>query len=473
MSAIYDRHSASDGAQVPGAAPNGFGHVAAQLWFGIIAVALITFAANRLHVGTFTSPGVGPGTISLLYLIVIVFVSLRGGFVPSAVVSLIASFCLNYFVMPLVPSLKMKNPLDIVATITFLLTAWVITGMVAQLQARHALLDSLFEQAPPAIALLNVDGRVVRVNQEFTRLFGYTPQETLGRPLTELIGPGESGDEIQRHLELLSQRQRVDAEVVRQRKDGSRLHVLAIGVPVSMPRGQIAVYAMYCDITELKAAETALQTLSIQLMEVQETERRNLARELHDEIGQLLTSLRLLLRPNGDTSADALKTRFEQARTIVDNLLTRVRGLSFDLRPADLDQLGLLPALLALFERYTAQTGVLVSFRHEGVERRFSPQVETGAYRIVQEALTNAARHAGVAEITVRVWTDANNLNLQIEDRGRGFDPEAVLKTPRSSGLIGMQERVKLLKGRMSIESSPGSGTIITAELPLDKTTAT
>ena len=142
------------------------------------------------------------------------------------------------------------------------------------------------------------------------------------------------------------------------------------------------------------------------------------------------------------------------------------------MRPADLDQLGLLPALLALFERYTAQTGVLVNFKHQGVEGRFAPQVETAAYRVVQEALTNAARHAGVAGVTVRVWTDADKLNLQVEDRGRGFDPEVALKAPRSSGLIGMQERIMLLGGRVTIESSPGSGTTITAELPLDKTTA-
>jgi signal transduction histidine kinase len=206
------------------------------------------------------------------------------------------------------------------------------------------------------------------------------------------------------------------------------------------------------------------------LLEIQEAERQHLARELHDEIGQLLTSLRLLLRLNGDSPAEALKARFEPARVIVDDLLGRVRGLSFDLRPTDLDQLGLLPALLAFFERYTAQTGVLVNFKHQGVDRRFAPQVETGAYRIVQEALTNTARHAGVAGVTVLVWTDADKLHLQIDDRGRGFNPEAVLKTPRSGGLIGMQERIMLLGGRMNIESSPGSGTTITAELPFDRT---
>jgi PAS domain S-box-containing protein len=318
-----------------------------------------------------------------------------------------------------------------------------------------------------------VDNRVVRVNREFTRLFGYAPQETLGRRLSELIVPSELRDDLQRNAEVVSQENGVDLEAVRQRKDGSRLNVHVVSVPVSVPNGHIAVFAMYHDITERKAAETALQALPSRLLEVQENERRHLARELHDEIGQLLTGLRLLLRLNGDSPTDALKARFEQARTIVDDLLGRVRRLSFDLRPADLDQLGLLPALLALLERYTAQTGVLVNFKHQGVERRFAPEVETGAYRIVQEALTNAARHAGVAGVTVRVWTDADRLNLQIEDQGRGFDPEVALKAPRSSGLFGMQERITLLGGRMSIESSPGAGTTITAELPLEKISAT
>jgi PAS domain S-box-containing protein len=234
------------------------------------------------------------------------------------------------------------------------------------------------------------------------------------------------------------------------------------------------------DVSELRQAEQArqeyaaqLQALSRRLLEVQEEERRHLARELHDEVGQLLTGLRLLLKPAGDAQAGAGSSRLEQAQAIVDQLLDKVRSLSFDLRPAVLDQLGLMPALHELFENYTKQTGVHVHFQHQDVEGRFAPDVETTAYRIVQQALTNVARHAGPLKggVTVRVWTTEDRLSVQIEDRGRGFDAEAVLATPRSSGLAGMRERVMLLQGELAIDSRPGAGTQITAELPLGRPT--
>jgi PAS domain-containing protein len=174
MSAIDDRHSSSDRQHVPEAAPHGFWHGTKQFLLGTIGVALITLAAVRFHVETLPARGVGPGTVSLFYLIVVVFVSLRGGFISAGAVSLIAVFCLNYFYLPLVQSLAVKNPLDIVATVAFLVTAWVITGIVSQLRERNALLDGLFEQAPEAIALVNLDSSVFRVNKEFTRVFGYT-----------------------------------------------------------------------------------------------------------------------------------------------------------------------------------------------------------------------------------------------------------------------------------------------------------
>jgi signal transduction histidine kinase len=129
-----------------------------------------------------------------------------------------------------------------------------------------------------------------------------------------------------------------------------------------------------------------------------------------------------------------------------------------------LDDLGLVPALFWHIEHYTVQTQVRVSFKHSGVEgRRFEPEVETAAYRIVQEGLTNVARHASVDEATVRVWTQQHMLNVQIEDKGKGFEFEKILGT---SGLAGMRERTQLLGGQLLVESN-GSGTRLTAELSI------
>ena len=218
---------------------------------------------------------------------------------------------------------------------------------------------------------------------------------------------------------------------------------------------------------EVRAARDRLQLLSRRLVEVQEAERRHIARELHDEVGQVLTGLKLTLEMGASLPPEEFQANLEEAQTLVNQLMAEVRNLSLDLRPAMLDDLGLLPALLWHFERYTAQTQVHVAFRQIGLERRFQPEIETVVYRIIQEALTNVARHAGVDNVTVRVWADEETLNLQVEDQGTGFDPEAALAASVSSGLSGMYERVGLLDGQLSIESIAGAGTALTARLPL------
>ncbi|HVQ23801.1 MAG TPA: GAF domain-containing sensor histidine kinase, partial [Planctomycetota bacterium] len=210
-----------------------------------------------------------------------------------------------------------------------------------------------------------------------------------------------------------------------------------------------------------------LQGLSGRLMEVQEAERRHLARELHDEIGQLLTGLRLTL-DLPEPPSPAMGERLEQARGLVEELLDRVRALSLDLRPSILDDLGLLPALLGHVERYTSQTKVHVRLEHHGLDQRFDPETETGAYRIVQEALTNVARHSGVDEVTVRLWATHDVLGVQVEDHGRGFDPDTVLGNGGSGGLAGLRERAALLSGHLTVETKPGGGVRLTAEVPID-----
>jgi PAS domain S-box-containing protein len=219
---------------------------------------------------------------------------------------------------------------------------------------------------------------------------------------------------------------------------------------------------------QVYAGRERLHTLSRQLLDVQEAERHHIARELHDEVGQALTALKLLLDMSTRLPADEITASLGEAQAMVSELMALVRDLSLDLRPAMLDDLGLLPTLLWHLDRYTAQTRVRVTFKHTGLERRrFAPEIETAAYRIVQEALTNVARHAGVGEVAVWLWTDQDTLSVKIEDRGTGFDVEAALAAGNTTGLAGMRERAVLLDGQLTVESSPAAGTCVTAELPL------
>src|SRR5262249_49233253 len=138
----------------------------------------------------------------------------------------------------------------------------------------------------------------------------------------------------------------------------------------------------------------------------------------------------------------AVAARLETARSMVTDLIGRVREMSVDLRPGMLDEFGLLPALDWHIKRFSERTGMKVGFRASRLEaRRFPAPLEIAAYRIVQEGLTNALRHAGVTDAVVRVWADDTRLSVQVEDKGRGFDPDQTMAAPGSSGLLGMRER--------------------------------
>jgi PAS domain S-box-containing protein len=218
---------------------------------------------------------------------------------------------------------------------------------------------------------------------------------------------------------------------------------------------------------EVDAGRERLRALSQRLIDLQEAERRHIARELHDQIGQQLTGLKLLLDAIRRRPVQVALERLAEAHELIEDLVCCVRRMSLDLRPALLDDLGLLPAFLWLFDRYTGQTGVRVNFEHAGLEQRVSEELETAAYRIVQEALTNVARHAGVSEVTVRAGRDAGMLRLLVVDHGVGFDCNGALRVRHTGGLAGMRERAVLLGGRMTAESAPGAGTRLTAEFPL------
>lgn len=354
------------------------------------------------------------------------------------------------------------------------------TGAVSPLHSRLSPLDPLARSPYPQTAdlahLVTAAGIGLVVLDRNLRLCWASPAavgilqlqatdtnktlDTLTCPLTDLIG------DARRVCDMLTPVER------EWRHPDGRWFLISIR-PVTVADGVATTLVLtLADIsrirtTELRTGHQQLRALSQRLLEAQEAERRALAAEMHDEIGQLLTGLNLLLLsidPYGDAAITA--AYLAQAQRTVGELIARVRHLSLDLRPPMLDDLGLRPTLDWLVERYTAQTRVQVNLSLIGLEQRFPPMLELVVYRIIQEALTNVARHAETNSVTVRVWVDAGALHVLVEDQGRGFDP-AMLDPYHSSGLSGMSERVALLGGTLTITSAPGAGTSIHAVLPI------
>lgn len=344
--------------------------------------------------------------------------------------------------------------------------------------ALHALRHSeklqrnIFEFAPDSMLVVNHLGKIARVNSQTEKMFGYAPAEIIGKSILDLM------PERFRSAHIIHQNNFMHNPHLREmgggrelyalRKDGSEFPVDIILSPVKT-ENETLVIAVIRDIERRKKNEEALRNyaeqqkiISRRLLEVQEAERRHLALELHDEIGQKLTGLKLTLEiiARQNAGSDSIK----QAQNLVNEVMAKVRKLSLDLRPATLDHLGLLSAFLWLIRNYTAQTNIEIDFNHTELEgRRFSTEIETSAYRVVQEALTNIARHAAVKTAKIRIWTDRSHLNLTIEDEGRGFDLERVLAEGNSTGVAGMRERVLFLNGDFQIETARNKGTKISA----------
>lgn len=362
---------------------------------------------------------------------------------------------------------------------------WFIHGIgfdiTEQKRAEEALgkseemLRGIFESAPDTMVVIDGEGRIERVNEQVEHMFGYRREELLGQSV-EILIPKRFRVKQKKHLTdyLSDPRLRstgIGLGLFGKRKDDTEFPVEIMLSPVKEESNNLVI-AIIRDISTRQSNQEALREyaermkiLSRRLIEVQESERRSIALELHDEIGQILTGLKLTLEMSTRLPEGELRASLAGAQALVNELMTRTRELSLDLRPATLDHLGLLSALLRHFRHYTSQTQVTVDFRHDGLEgRRFAPELETAAFRIVQEALTNIARHSEAEEAIVRIWAAPNTLVIEIEDNGKGFDTQAAFAAHQSSGLAGMRERALLSGGIFSVESSPPIGTRLTAE---------
>ena len=218
---------------------------------------------------------------------------------------------------------------------------------------------------------------------------------------------------------------------------------------------------------ELEKANHRLRLLSRRLFEVQEEERRHLARELHDEIGQALTAAKINLQSvttNGDGTASA---RLQETIAILDRLLGQVRQISIDLRPSMLDDLGLVPALRSLLDQQGRCASVAVRFSAKNMPENLDPEIQITCFRMAQEAITNAVRHAHATRVDVDLRCKSGELRVLVRDNGIGFDVEATRAQAAGLGLIGIKERATLLSGCAKITSSQNQGTTIEVSLPV------
>jgi PAS domain S-box-containing protein len=380
-------------------------------------------------------------------------------------------------------------------------------------------LKTIMDSVGDGIYGVDRNGKTIFVNPALLRMTGYSEKELIGRNLHYILRHTKSdGSAYEREdcpilMTLLKGETffNITDEVV-WRKDGSRFPVEYTSAPIVEQDRITGAVVVIRDITERMQAEEEikrlnkdlerrvvqrtrqleavireledeiferkrteekiskyadrLKTLSNRLIEIQEAERKYIARELHEGIGQTLNGLKNVLDMMVNTRPNANEALFDIQNTVKD-LLVRVRNMSLDLRPFMLDDMGILPALLWHFDRFQTQTKIRVRFSHDGLNIRFRPEVETAAYRVVQEALMNVAGHSCADEVIVFIKADSNNLTINIEDKGIGFDYSAVKALGNSAGLKWMQERISLLGGKLFIESSKGKGTRLTVTLPL------
>lgn len=233
----------------------------------------------------------------------------------------------------------------------------------------------------------------------------------------------------------------------------------------------------------LEALDDASRQRASQIINAQEQERKRIARELHDETSQVLTSLLISLAvlEESITTSEA-RYRIADTRTLAHQTLRAIRNLSIDLRPSALDDLGLLPALRWYIKEYQQKCSIEVEFQATSFKERLPAEIETALYRIVQESLTNTARHANARKVCIMLKEEVDGVYATISDDGCGFDTQALQKTSvqergsglesgsglgRGLGLIGMQERAVLLDGSLEITSHPGQGTTVEVRIPI------
>jgi PAS domain S-box-containing protein len=338
-----------------------------------------------------------------------------------------------------------------------------------QVRNRTREITSLLQYTPAVVYMKDLQGRYMLVNPRYEDLFGTRTRDVRGRTDDEIL-PRMVAEQFRAHdRKVFEDKQSFQVEELIAQNDGMHTY-LSVKFPTYDESGAISgVGGIATDITDLKKAQDQLRRLSGSIMASQEKERAYIARELHDELGQVLTALHMdvVWIQNRFKSTDKLVSqRAAGMCQLIDQTVEEVRSMSRRLRPGVLDHLGLLDALEWYTADFERRTRITCFFEHHRVPL-IDGAIATAFYRIVQEALTNVARHSSASRVEVSLKVDQGVLTLSVADNGQGFGPE-ILSRVQGLGVAGMRERATLLGGNLTVTSRPNEGTRIDLTVPLN-----
>lgn len=337
------------------------------------------------------------------------------------------------------------------------------------LEETRTRLAAIVLASPAPILVVSGEAIVEVCNPAGGDLLGRVTGDIIGEPLTAFVDPA-SAIEFRRVIDEVLGGTPVNDRLISPRlKSGEQVHLALSAVSLSPDPDSDRVLLLGVEITARVNAQSELKKLSLELQRVQELERRRLAQDLHDDVGGSLTTLKMALLMDLHQESPIEKPAIQERIGLVQSLMDRIRTVSLMLRPSTLDDFGLSAAVRTLVKQVDSVSNSDVHLM-DGLDAEvvLSEDISTAAYRIIQESLTNIARHASAQKVQVTLWLEGDNLRLRVRDDGAGFD-QAILSGPlASSGLSGMRRRAEVLGGRLEISTSP-EGTVIDATLPLER----
>ena len=346
----------------------------------------------------------------------------------------------------------------------------------AALRRSEAKYRELVQNTNSIIVRYKPSGVITFFNEYARKFFDFPETDVIGRSILGSIVPWRSSsgrDYRSLMTDFLKHPERYPTnEIENVRRDGSRAWIAWTNKPVLDKDGRVVeILSVGVDVTQRKQAQDQVQFLTHQLIKAQENERLRISRDLHDHIAQDLSTLKISLETLFRDQPAAITEKVAQLADILQRSIASVRDMAYDLRPPGLDQLGLVKTLYLLCEDFSKSGAVEIDFAAAGVdELNLEYETEINVYRLIQEALNNIKRHSHANRVTIRLVASSPDIVIRIKDNGKGFDLNErrirALKDKRM-GLQSMVERVRLLEGKINIQSKPDRGTYILIEIPL------